>query len=86
MVTRAIRRNSTGMESSDVDDPHHDGVDPAAEEAGQARRRAPRRRWPRRPRRSPTMSEAWPPYMRRPRMSKPVPSVPRGWPLPGGAF
>ena len=34
----------------------------------------------------PTSSDDWPPYMRRPRMSKPVPSVPSGCPLPGGAL
>ena len=34
----------------------------------------------------PMKSDVWPPYMRRPRMSKPVPSVPSGKSLLGGAF
>ena len=34
----------------------------------------------------PTRSETCPPYMSRPRMSKPLASVPSGCPLPGGAL
>ena len=35
---------------------------------------------------NPTRREIWPPYMSRPRMSKPLLSVPSGCPLPGGAL
>ena len=35
---------------------------------------------------NPTSNETWPPNIRRPRMSKPLASVPSGWPLPGGAL
>ena len=85
MVTRAMRKKRTGIESSTStirimaasgQPPKKPEMAPKMTPTTVATRAEAK----------PTVSEVCPPYMRRPRMSKPVPSVPRGWPAPGGAL
>ena len=57
---------------ADVDEPHQHAVEPPAEEARDRAVDQPERRSRQSPTASPTSIELWPPFISRPRMSKPL--------------